>query len=332
MKHFSPFFLFSFFFLAASGQNLVPNPSFEEYSSCPTGEDEIQLSSGWSKYSESISTPDYYNACAQSSGFGVPQSLLLYQDENRGCSAYVGLVVWNSNGIREHIGAQLNEPLVIGQKYFISFKTVRGGGNLGGNYFEHASNNIGLKLSTVSFSESNPAPVDNFSHLRVTEVLTDTSTWYLVSGSITADSVYRYVSLGNFYDNLNTDTILFNCSGCLNQYSYYLIDDVCISTDSVVCNGETDGLPCNVSVEYVNPLEQVRIYPNPATEWAEVIYEGMADDSEISIYDMTGRLLHEQRLIEEKTRIDLSQIEISGLLIVNVSSNNYSSNLKLLKL
>src|SRR3989337_4111166 len=72
------FFVLSSFF-SFSQTNLVPNFSFEQYSTCPTGQDQIQYATGWSKYSISTSTPDYYNACAPSSGFGVPKSLACYQ-------------------------------------------------------------------------------------------------------------------------------------------------------------------------------------------------------------------------------------------------------------
>ena len=222
--------------------------------------------------------------------------------------------------------------MVIGQKYHLSFKTVMGGGNIGGNYFENASNNVGLKLSTTQFTESEPAPIDNHSHLRLTEVFTDTLNWLLVSGSIVADSAYDYVMMGNFYDNLNTDTMMFNCMGCLNQYSYYLIDDVCVSVDSLTCNGELDQLPCNVSVAENVTVEQFRVFPNPATDWTEIMMEGEIEDAEIAVYDMKGRLLLKQVLIGNKTRIDLSKIDRSGLLVVSVNSNNHSSTLKLLKL
>ncbi|MDT8411520.1 MAG: hypothetical protein RQ875_03575 [Vicingaceae bacterium] len=178
--------------------NLVPNFDFEQYSSCPTGQDQIHLATGWSKYNPISFTPDYYNACAPSNGFGVPQSLSLYQEDNRGCSAYAGLVTWNNNGNRELIGSQLSQPLVVGQKYFMSFKTVMGGGTIGGNYFESPSNNIGLKFSTVLYSTSNPAPINNFAHLRSMNIITDTANWILITGSFIVDSTYNYVMLGNF--------------------------------------------------------------------------------------------------------------------------------------
>jgi hypothetical protein len=260
------FLILNFTFLIANAQvNLVPNFSFEQYSTCPTTADEVNLSTGWYKCSYNGSTPDYYNACSPSNAMGVPQNYFFYQPDHRGCGAYMGLLTWATlSNEREHIGVQLTQPMIIGQKYFLSFYTVMGGSSASGFYYESPSDNIGARLSTVAYSSSNPAPIDNFTHLRSTTIITDTANWVRISGSIVADSAYRYLMLGNFYDDANTDTTTLNCGNCQNSYSYYLIDDVCISTDSALCNGGIDLLPCNVSVEENNFNNQINIYPNPA--------------------------------------------------------------------
>ena len=47
---------------SVKGQNLVPNPSFELYDTCPNAQDQIEYATGWHKYSEWLTTPDYFNA------------------------------------------------------------------------------------------------------------------------------------------------------------------------------------------------------------------------------------------------------------------------------
>jgi hypothetical protein len=194
-------------------QNLVPNFSFEQKSSCPAFGDEVHLSTGWSKYCASMFSPDYYNSCAPSSTVGVPQSSSIYQQDHRNCSAYIGLVTWSSAFAtdRETVGIQLSQPLTIGQKYFLSFYTVMAGSEDASFYYESPSNNIGMKLSTVSYSISNPVPIDNISHLRSVSVISDTANWVRISGSIIADSAYNYLILGNFYNDANTDTTTLSC-------------------------------------------------------------------------------------------------------------------------
>lgn len=273
-------------------QNLVPNFSFEDYSTCPTAQDQVQYSVGWSKYSDVPSTPDYYNACSSSGGVGVPQSFFLYQQAHRNCEAYVGLVTRTNNpNDREDVGIQLTQPLVIGQKYFLSFYTVMGGTSDGTFYYESPSNNIGMRLSTVAYNSSNPAPIDNFAHLRSVAIISDTLNWVRISGSIIADSAYNFLILGNFYDDVNTDTITLNCANCINNYSYCLVDDVCISTDSLLANGGIDALSCTASVNEIASNHAISVFPNPTNNMITVSLQSNTND-EIILTDMYGKVCY----------------------------------------
>jgi hypothetical protein len=55
-----------------NAQNLVPNPSFEEYSICPDGTSQIDRATHWMPFRH---TPDYHNACDESEIVGVPNSI-----------------------------------------------------------------------------------------------------------------------------------------------------------------------------------------------------------------------------------------------------------------
>lgn len=302
--------LFLLFCNASAGQNLVPNFSFEDTVQCPWTADQIEFAVGWSKYSSNNinTTPDYFNSCSSDSTWGVPNSFFIYQEERRNCTAYMGLVTWQTlANSREHIGVQLNQPLVVGAKYYISFYTVAGGLFFNGDYLEALSNNIGLRLSTNTYNPSNPAPIDNFTHLRSTSIITDTVNWVRISGSIVADSAYNYLMLGNFYDDANTDTLTQNCATCLNLGSYYLVDDICVSTDSTLCNGGIDSLPCNssVSVWEHELTEAVLIIPNPATDQIQVRLNSTAT-RQLSIYDITGRIIWRKAIKAQSLKLQVA--------------------------
>lgn len=130
--------VYSFTYLKA--QNLVPNPSFEEYSSCPNTECGISLATGW--YSAGY-TPDYYNSCASWPN-GVPQNSVGYQYPSSG-TAYIGIAAWGFV-VREYITAQLTNPLEIGKKYFVNFKVSRID-----RFVYCATNKIGVLFSTISY-------------------------------------------------------------------------------------------------------------------------------------------------------------------------------------
>ncbi len=230
----------------SNGENLVPNFSFEQYDTCPNMADQIQYAIGWRKYSmgeypgQQFNTyPVYYNACAKPGHCSVPYTGDGYRPDNRNCNGFAGLTTISSNSLsyRDYIGIQLSQSLIIGQKYYISFYVAASLQYISEYYFGLWTNNIGIKLSTIAYSGKKPAPIDNFAHLRSTTIIKDTINWHLISGSIIADSAYDYLIVGNFYDNAHTDTLNYNCVECLNEYGFYYIDDICLSTDSALCNG-----------------------------------------------------------------------------------------------
>ena len=295
------------------GQNLVPNAGFEIHDTCPTAQDQAQYSTGWTKYSGSITTPDYYNACSTSDLAGVPQSGALYQPDLRPCGAYMGLITYalpNLPEYREQVGIQLSQPLVIGQRYYLSFQTVLGGIKMGTDYPDHPSNNIGMRLSTVPFNPSSPTPIDNFAHLRSVSIITDSVNWTRISGSIIADSTYSYVMLGNFFDDSNTDTLLYNCATCYNEFCYYLVDNICVSTDSTFCNGGIDFVSCNVSLtELAN--DKVSIFPNPSTDdLIKIIFQDI-EIEEISLTDVFGKIIYSEK-VDAKSNINLNLSSFSS--------------------
>src|SRR5690606_30479231 len=78
MKNFCSIFLW-FSSLTGVGQNLVPNPSFEEYLECPFSTVELQNQViGWYSWNES---PDFFYECSNDlAGLaGVPGNVFGYQ-------------------------------------------------------------------------------------------------------------------------------------------------------------------------------------------------------------------------------------------------------------
>ena len=315
-------------------QNLVPNFSFEQYDTCPTFGDQIQYATGWNKYSNPISSPDYYNSCSPDSAFGVPNSAVSYQPDHRNCSAYAGIItITNNPNEREHIGIQLAQPLVVGQKYFLSFYAVMGSEKkIAGIYYEMPSNNIGVRLSTVAYSPNNPCPIDNWAHINYSTVLNDSINWTRVSGSIIADSAYAYLATGNFFDDANTDTINYNCGSCINNYSYYLIDDVCISTDSLLCNGGIDTISCITSVNEVTCENEIVIFPNPTSDFLNISFTKDAC-AEIELYDILGNIIYSEKVSFRKNiGINVSSILPGYYFLKMIKSENYFTMKKIIKL
>lgn len=334
-------YILSFTCLITKAQvNLVSNFSFEQHDTCPNLEDQIQYAIGWSKYSSDFSpantTPDYFNACSPDSLFGVPKSFWVYQPEHRSCNAYTGVITYYTAypNYREHIGIQLTQSLIIGQKYFISFYTVMGEFKDSQYQFGFPSNNIGIRLSTTSYNGNNPVPVDNFAHLRSVSVISDSTNWQRISGSIIADSAFNYLVIGNFFDDMNTDTMNYNCGWCWPAGSYYLVDDICLSTDSLLCNGGIDLLPCNTSVNATIFDNGIKIFPNPVTNLLNISFTKSAS-ADIVIYNIFSQKIYSGKV--ENTRdviLDLSLFNAGTYFIKIINENNNYAILtrKLIKL
>jgi hypothetical protein len=255
----------------SEAQNLVPNWSFEDTIACPSMLAQINYATGWESYRES---PDYFNSCASSGGFSnpsVPENSWGYQYPKSG-SAYGGITtfsIFNANW-REFLGTQLSQTLMIGQKYFASFYVSRSANNV--THMNFASNKLGLRLSTIPYSISNPLPVDNYSQIYSDTLISDTLNWVRISGSFIADSAYEYISFGNFFTDSATSIIQYDSTA---SYAFYYLDDIRVSTDSNFVN--------SVSEEYSH--YSINVFPNPAHEW--IIIKGHNIKS-IFIFDLLG--------------------------------------------
>lgn len=294
--------------------NLVPNPSFEDTLYCPFGLTQIDAAIGWSSYRNS---PDYYNGCNITNSVTVPNSNFGYQFANSGF-AYSGVATYykfnspSGNNYREYLGAMLSVPLQVGTKYYFSFYAVLAERNTG-----FSSNNLGLRFFVNSYSLSNPAPLDNFSHLKFDSLLIDSINWQRISGSFVADSIYQYVSIGNFYNYLNTDTIIVTPFATA---AYFFIDDICVTTDSLY-NETWTGL---------NNIEQkeVNVWPNPVQDYVQFKSEKIIQ--EIIISDSRGSVLDRQTLNSRDEKIDLSGLA-NGIYFVTFRSKEGFTHRKLVK-
>lgn len=209
-----------------------------------------------------MNTVDYFNVCYDTTNtiasFWVPSNVFGFQEPNTG-NAYAGFYNISKGGIfsdaREYLGAQLLQPLQFGTKYFVSFKVSLA------DYSGCTASNIGMKfLQYKTFGDTTILPpplVNNFAHIYVNSAISDSIGWVNVCGSFVADSAYNYFVIGNFFDYSHINPIGASCA------SYYYVDDVYISSDSIACLA----LPTHTN----SPTEErPRFYPNPAVNYLTI--------------------------------------------------------------
>ncbi|MBL0127298.1 MAG: T9SS type A sorting domain-containing protein [Flavobacteriales bacterium] len=287
----------------AHAQNLVPNPGFEELDSCAAWPAMFNFAPGARpKYWFCASpTPDYFHVCKDTMT-SVPLNCITFQYPWDGL-AYTGMATYDDViGAREMISVELIGPLVVGQTYYASFHANAAfGGNGDCIWPVYATNNIGM-LFTMELNEcmdsTTPFPLRNSAQVRSLDVVSDTAGWTLVSGSFVADSAYRYLIIGNQFDNAQTVLYDLDPDTLLGQYvAYTLIDGVCVSLDPLGCplaNGVAD-----------QSIPEGRLYPNPARDELWLILDGTGTTL-LKVIDAVGReVWHGGSVGVGKMRLDI---------------------------
>jgi len=311
-----PFLLLIILPFFAKSQNLVPNPSFEEYLECPFSTAELQNQViDWYSWQES---PDFFHACSNEiEGFaGVPENALGYQWPITG-EAYAGLITFSyllTNG-REYMACPLAVPLELGEQYYVFFHVSM----FDGGYESErwcATSNIGVRFfKDPSYSASNPInPLtpDNFAHINYSEILNDTTNWTKIEGWITADDAYNWVAIGNFFDDIQTQKELLNETG--NCTGFYYIENVCVAKTPQEC----DYLLNQTEVSTSNNL--ITIYPNPAEAYL-IVKSNQQLINEIKAFNSIGQLIYLTIHQEENIVIETGHWS-KGLYILEVKTED----------
>ena len=283
MAKFFSFSLFILSLLCARSQNLVPNPSFEEFENgCPANLNEMPV--GWTWW---LGSPNSFSTCVDPITFEdslcwSPGTGFGYQWPASG-ESFVGLCTYGisvGNDYREILGAELLSPLETGLTYYISMKANL---SFGGYYdMSWASNNLGMLFTHQGYYwQDNPFVLPNFAHVFSSEIIADTLGWTTISGTFVSDSNYDFVAIGNFFTNSDTDTL--HVDGPTSLCSYYFVDDVCVSQNP------------ECSSDHVSTFENefIEVYPNPADEFVRISsHREMVD---IIMYNNIGELVNRNK-------------------------------------
>ncbi|MCL6265108.1 OmpA family protein [Flagellimonas myxillae] len=216
---------------AVYGQNLVMNPSFENYKTCPVN------ITGFDAVLEDVSLPssssgDYFNTCG-SADFGVPTNFKGMQKAIDG-SGYVGLYFYALNDYREYV--QLNTTKTLREKhpYKISLQlslaeasslALRNISILLVNKKVKLPNSSALTSSRMDFQE------DLEFHkvkLKPSTSLANTDDWITMTAEFEARGFENHIIVGNFDDNTNTALLEQDGPVLSSDFSYYYLDNVAL--------------------------------------------------------------------------------------------------------
>lgn len=297
-------------------QNFVPNPSFEDTASfCPDNSGQIFRAKYWFRTNGS---PDFYHKCynGAANSFSVPVNSSGYQKPSvNACGAYSGIYTAapGFNNANETFAAKLIDSLSKNVKYFVSLKISLA------NMVRYASNNVGIYFSTKTPSISFNAPPNNFCQINFSQIITDTLNWTKLFTSFISDSNFKYISIGNFKDSSLTAKAVVNNSGV--NSAYFLIDDICLSTDSDFVYNYSYNCS-SVSILENFKKDMIKIYPNPSVE-NNLNIDVINEDISTSITDFTGLEQLKLNLHSGKNEIDISNYK-NGFYVVRLFNSSKS--------
>lgn len=293
-------------------QNLVPNPSFEQYDTCPSAASQISYATGWMSFAI---TPDYFHTCATNSSFSVPYNWFGYQQPASG-NAYTGLATKDlpTMNFREYTAIQLTDTLIIGKAYTVSFKANLGLNLLGPLKPNCATNNLGVLFTTYPFywdgtTANYPLYVKNFAHILSNQIITDTIGWTTISDTVIADSNYTYMVIGNFFIDSLTSHIKYFDNGYSECVAYYFIDDVYVGEITTSVN-ETETAN-TITIYYSEGIIIVNIYP----------YFISTKTTELRIYNLVGQKVFIKKFEDRNITININNLT-KGMYMIQIQNGN----------
>ncbi len=214
------------------GQEMVSNPDFETFDTCPDNSGQVIRSTDWRapvvlpSGSNGSEAPDYFNSCAPFIlGTDYVGTTANYKGGLNPFSgeAYAGIHTYITGGPsnKEYLVTELSTPLIAGREYQISFVYSLAKSS------SFASDALGMYLGATE--PNTYASVNN--HLTANPQLVtpagvfidNKASWSLAAATYTATGGERFVVIGTFHDNVPEQIGVTSFGG-----AYYYIDAVSV--------------------------------------------------------------------------------------------------------
>ena len=219
------------------GTNLVHNPSFEEYYTCPDATNELYKCKYWWGYST-----EYFNSCATIPQLAIPSNAFGFQYAHSGV-AYAGFGVYSNtwiNNYREAIKTKLSDSLIANKRYCTNFYiTLAEGSFVNDNYV--LLDSIGMLFTKDSVQDSIVPFLSSGIRVQNDIFNIDTVSWFKIANSFNSNGGEQYLTIGNF------DNVISWPIGKIGV-TYVYVDDVSVcecsfkfslGNDTTLCVGQS---------------------------------------------------------------------------------------------
>jgi hypothetical protein len=110
--------------------------------------------------------------------------------------------------------------------------------------------------------------------------------------------------------------IVFSCATSYGDEFYYISN---ISVTGPI-----------TSVNTLNAGDDIEIYPNPATKMLNITFTNNQTNKDITIYNDAGQKVYSIQTDSSKIEVDVKKLNLKGLILVKVESDNGVSNHKII--
>lgn len=242
--------------LAQVADNMVYNPSFEEYRRCPQRIDALGVMTAvdaW--WQPTAGSSDYFNTCG-GRDCQVPRNKMGYQEAHSGV-AYCGIYC-SQEHYREYLQTELKVPLQAGHRYHVSFwvslaeKSPHAIATIGALFsaerLEDSTWDVLMEREVTDYNERKSQSIAVYLTPQMVNnqdsILYDTKKWIEVSGEFTAEGGERFLTIGNFASFNRSNVHSTNSVNAILQGAYYYVDDVSVvPLDEVEVEEKVDIMP-----------------------------------------------------------------------------------------
>jgi len=210
---------------------------------------------------------------------------------------YAGIIVYDDENkdFREYLQVKLLAPLQAGKEYCVSIKT-----SLARESF-YSIDRLGILFNKDTLKSKNWYALDKVPQLKTPDykALNDTNTWQRFEWKYVAEGSERFIVIGNFYSDIQTNLIINKRTSFFKTASLY-VDDVIIQ----LCNPEPEEVKSSNAGTKINREGRLFI-PNVLTP----NQDGFND-----LFEIEGLPLYTRLIIR-----DLNGLEI-------LKTNNYRND------
>lgn len=313
--------------MAQMDGNLIYNPSFEEYYTCPQKiEPYGYMSQAVAWWQPTGGSADYYNKCG-SKQCNVPKNKLGIQMPRTG----VGMVgIYTSKTTyREYIQTEFKERLEEGEKYKLSFYVSLSeyssgavatiGALFTNDRIEEKTREMLTQKITTNYENGISQSISTYLKPQIVNPfnnpIVDTEKWTKIEGEYIALGGEKFLTIGNFYPSAQSNLVDLAYLTYLLPGAYYYIDDI-----SLVC------LSCKEKQVLQNEITITKTKDEKQFEVGQVVVmENIFFEFDKSII-LPQSFIELHNLISILNKYPSMKIELSGH-TDNKGSDRYNQNL-----